>query len=217
MCVFLCFRVRCHVVHLSSSQALPVIQEAKKGGAPLTVETTHHYLSLSAENVPAGATQFKCCPPIRSAHNQVESRMSLLLTFFPFFFFPFFHFVLLCWSCALSIWTTSMHKVMISLHVLVLSLITKFIKIFVWVCVCVWWGGGEGYWPHSVNDYLVPQDQLWAALKAGHIDMVVSDHSPCTTDLKKLDSGDFTQAWGGISSLQFGNNSNRCILEAVQP
>lgn len=85
------------------------------------------------------------------------------------------------------------------------------------VCVCVWWGGGEGYWPHSVNDYLVPQDQLWAALKAGHIDMVVSDHSPCTTDLKKLDSGDFTQAWGGISSLQFGNNSNRCILEAVQP
>lgn len=35
--------------------------------------------------------------------------------------------------------------------------------------------------------------------------MVVSDHSPCTPDLKKLDSGDFTQAWGGISSLQFGN------------
>ena len=34
--------------------------------------------------------------------------------------------------------------------------------------------------------------------------MVVSDHSPCTPDLKRLDSGDFTQAWGGISSLQFG-------------
>ena len=49
------------------------------------------------------------------------------------------------------------------------------------------------------------QEQLWSALKAGQIDMVVSDHSPCTPDLKKLDSGDFTQAWGGISSLQFGN------------
>lgn len=34
--------------------------------------------------------------------------------------------------------------------------------------------------------------------------MVVSDHSPCTPELKKLDSGDFAQAWGGISSLQFG-------------
>lgn len=52
-----------------------------------------------------------------------------------------------------------------------------------------------------------PQEQLWSALKAGQIDMVVSDHSPCTPDLKKLDSGDFTQAWGGISSLQFGKSS----------
>ncbi|TWW57443.1 Allantoinase, mitochondrial, partial [Takifugu flavidus] len=48
--------------------------------------------------------------------------------------------------------------------------------------------------------------QLWSALKAGHIDMVVSDHSPCTPDLKSLDSGDFTKAWGGISSLQFGKS-----------
>lgn len=50
------------------------------------------------------------------------------------------------------------------------------------------------------------QEQLWSALRAGLIDMVVSDHSPCTPDLKKLDSGDFTQAWGGISSLQFGKS-----------
>uniref|UniRef100_A0A671T1T9 allantoinase n=1 Tax=Sinocyclocheilus anshuiensis TaxID=1608454 RepID=A0A671T1T9_9TELE len=48
------------------------------------------------------------------------------------------------------------------------------------------------------------RELLWSALKAGDIDMVVSDHSPCTPDLKCLDSGDFTQAWGGISSLQFG-------------
>lgn len=39
--------------------------------------------------------------------------------------------------------------------------------------------------------------------------MVVSDHSPCTPDLKRLETGDFTQAWGGISSLQFGNTAFR--------
>lgn len=53
-------------------------------------------------------------------------------------------------------------------------------------------------------DFCPQQEQLWSALKAGQIDMVVSDHSPCTPDLKKLDNGDFTEAWGGISSLQFG-------------
>lgn len=39
--------------------------------------------------------------------------------------------------------------------------------------------------------------------------MVVSDHSPCTPDLKNLNSGDFTQAWGGISSLQFCKSVNK--------
>ncbi|KAK7888770.1 hypothetical protein WMY93_024330 [Mugilogobius chulae] len=111
------YQVQCHIVHLSSARPLELIQEARNAGAPVTVETTHHYLSLRAEDIPAGATQYKCCPPIRSRANQEE---------------------------------------------------------------------------------------LWSALKAGHIDMVVSDHSPCTADLKRLDTGDFTQAWGGISSLQFG-------------
>jgi allantoinase len=44
--------------------------------------------------------------------------------------------------------------------------------------------------------------QLWEALKAGIIDFVATDHSPAPPDLKQLDSGDFTTAWGGISSLQ---------------
>lgn len=44
---------------------------------------------------------------------------------------------------------------------------------------------------------------LWQALRDGHIDMIVSDHSPCTPDLKLLDTGDLNKAWGGISSLQF--------------
>ena len=35
--------------------------------------------------------------------------------------------------------------------------------------------------------------------------MIVSDHSPCTPDLKLPGEKDFMQAWGGISSLQFGS------------
>jgi allantoinase len=45
-------------------------------------------------------------------------------------------------------------------------------------------------------------DALWQALADGVIDCVVSDHSPSTEDLKRLDTGDFGEAWGGISSLQ---------------
>lgn len=111
------YRVPCHIVHLSSASALPMIRKAREEGVPLTIETTHHYLSLLAENVPDGATQFKCCPPVRDANNQ---------------------------EC------------------------------------------------------------LWQALKSRDIDLVVSDHSPCTVDLKLMDRGDFMAAWGGISSVQYG-------------
>ncbi|MGH8894758.1 MAG: amidohydrolase family protein, partial [Actinomycetes bacterium] len=48
------------------------------------------------------------------------------------------------------------------------------------------------------------RDALWQGLADGVIDMVVSDHSPCTPDLKRFDSGDFGSAWGGIASLQLG-------------
>ena len=34
---------------------------------PVTAETCPHYLALSAEEIPDGATEFKCCPPIRGA------------------------------------------------------------------------------------------------------------------------------------------------------
>jgi allantoinase len=47
------------------------------------------------------------------------------------------------------------------------------------------------------------RERLWKALSDGTIDIVVSDHSPCTPDLKHLDEGDLQKAWGGISSLQF--------------
>ncbi|MEU0696442.1 allantoinase AllB [Streptomyces niveus] len=61
---------RVHVLHLSSADALPLIAAAKREGVRLTVESCPHFLTLTAEEVPDGATEFKCCPPIREAANQ---------------------------------------------------------------------------------------------------------------------------------------------------
>ena len=104
-----------HIVHHSSADALPLLRRAKSFDLPLTVETCPHYLHFAAEEIPEGATQFKCCPPIRERENR---------------------------------------------------------------------------------------EQLWAALRDGTIDFVVSDHSPCPPEMKLPDEGDFMKAWGGISSLQ---------------
>jgi allantoinase len=106
---------RAHVVHLADADALPILRAARTGGVRITAETCPHYLTFAAEEVPDGATSFKCCPPIRE-------------------------------EC---------HR-----------------------------------------------EALWAALTDGDIDQVVSDHSPCTPDLKRLEDGDFGAAWGGIASLQ---------------
>ncbi|WP_425524743.1 allantoinase AllB [Saccharopolyspora ipomoeae] len=108
---------RVHILHLSSADALPLIASARADGVRVTVETCPHYLSFTAEEIPDGATQFKCCPPIREAGNR---------------------------------------------------------------------------------------ELLWKALADGTIDCVVSDHSPCVPELKRLDIGDFGVAWGGVSSLQLG-------------
>ncbi|MFD7697724.1 allantoinase AllB [Streptomyces sp. NPDC059805] len=61
---------RVHVLHLSSADALPLIAEARREGVRITVETCPHYLTLTAEEVPDGASEFKCCPPIRESANQ---------------------------------------------------------------------------------------------------------------------------------------------------
>lgn len=108
---------RAHVLHLSSADSLGRIADARAAGVPLSVETCPHYLTLCAEEVPAGATAFKCCPPIRERANR---------------------------------------------------------------------------------------DALWQGLVDGVIDLVVSDHSPATPELKFAGDGDFELAWGGIASLQLG-------------
>jgi len=108
---------RAHVVHLSSSDAVPALHAARAAGIDVSVETCPHYLTFDAEHIADGATELKCCPPIREAANR---------------------------------------------------------------------------------------EALWAALAAGDLDFVVSDHSPCTADLKHDSGGDFGEAWGGIASVQLG-------------
>jgi allantoinase len=61
---------RAHVVHLSAASALPDLRAARASGVDVSVETCPHYLTLAAEDVPDGATAYKCCPPIRGRTNR---------------------------------------------------------------------------------------------------------------------------------------------------
>lgn len=72
MMIRLCreFRGPVHIVHLSSSDALPAISTLKRDGLPFTVETCPHYLTFEAEHIPDGDPRFKCAPPIREAENR---------------------------------------------------------------------------------------------------------------------------------------------------
>lgn len=132
-----------HVVHLSAIEAIPMLRKARESGVKITSETCFHYLSLAAEQIAAGDTRHKCCPPIRSQSNQ------------------------------------------------------------------------DGLW----NELYEPDSVIMT---------VVSDHSPCTPDLKELpphvtgadrppqkspgccatkpakQDGSFFSAWGGVSSVGLG-------------
>ncbi|XP_041977126.1 allantoinase-like [Aricia agestis] len=114
--------VRVHIVHVSSASVVPLLEKARqarlassrawRGG--VTAETCHHYLTLTAEEIPRGRSEYKCAPPIRDTDNR---------------------------------------------------------------------------------------EKLWNYLLEDKLDMVVSDHSPCTPNLKCSNN---LEAWGGISSVQFG-------------
>jgi allantoinase len=66
------FDTQVHIVHLSSAEALPQLRNAQAAGVKITAETCPHYLHFTAERVPEGATEFKCCPPIREESNREE-------------------------------------------------------------------------------------------------------------------------------------------------
>jgi allantoinase len=61
---------RAHIVHLSAAECAAMIAGAKGAGIRLSAETCPHYLFFAAEQVPEGATEYKCCPPIRDAINR---------------------------------------------------------------------------------------------------------------------------------------------------
>jgi allantoinase len=61
---------RAHILHLADSGSIPMIRHWRERGIKISVETCPHYLTLSAEEIGQGETQFKCCPPIRDAANQ---------------------------------------------------------------------------------------------------------------------------------------------------
>ena len=64
------FKTRVHIVHVSSAQAVEAIAGAKTGWVPITAETCPHYLTFAAEDIPDGATAFKCAPPIRDGSHR---------------------------------------------------------------------------------------------------------------------------------------------------
>jgi allantoinase len=46
------------------------------------------------------------------------------------------------------------------------------------------------------------RERLWGHVIAGEIDLVASDHSPCTPELKTRGDSDIWEAWGGITGIQ---------------
>jgi allantoinase len=72
------FATHIHVVHLASSGALADLAAARRKGIRITAETCPHYLTFAAEDIPPGATPFKCAPPIREGIHRDELWNALL-------------------------------------------------------------------------------------------------------------------------------------------
>jgi len=66
------FQSPVHIVHLASAKALGLLADARSSSVPITVETCSHYLWFAADDIPDGATEYKCAPPIRSAANREQ-------------------------------------------------------------------------------------------------------------------------------------------------
>lgn len=64
------FACKVHIVHVSSSDAIPLLRDARRAGLPVTTETCPHYLCFTSEEIADGDTRFKCAPPIRESENR---------------------------------------------------------------------------------------------------------------------------------------------------
>jgi allantoinase len=61
------FQVAAHIVHVSSREGVGAVARAQAAGLAVTAETCPHYLTFAADEIFAGATAYKCAPPIRDA------------------------------------------------------------------------------------------------------------------------------------------------------
>jgi allantoinase len=64
------FGLRVHVVHVSAADTLDLIVGARREGVPISAETCPHYLGFAAGEIPDGATEYKCAPPIRESRHR---------------------------------------------------------------------------------------------------------------------------------------------------
>lgn len=71
---------RVHIVHLAAIEALPLIEQARAAGIPISVETCPHYVAFEAAEIPAGAAEFKCAPPIRAGLRPALSRIGMVVS-----------------------------------------------------------------------------------------------------------------------------------------
>ncbi|HET7226396.1 MAG TPA: allantoinase AllB [Candidatus Eisenbacteria bacterium] len=70
-------QARVHVVHVSSGEGAREVARAARDGR-VTGETCPHYLTFAVEDIPFGATEYKCAPPIRDAEEREELWQALL-------------------------------------------------------------------------------------------------------------------------------------------
>jgi allantoinase len=63
-------RLPIHIAPLSSSDALTSVFHARSARLPIGATTCPHYLFFVADEVPNGATEYKCAPPIRERENR---------------------------------------------------------------------------------------------------------------------------------------------------
>ncbi|GEK58880.1 allantoinase AllB [Marinococcus halophilus] len=61
-----------HFVHISSAEAVEVIQRARAAGQDVTLETCAHYLMFDHEALRTHGAEAKCAPPLREAPVQQE-------------------------------------------------------------------------------------------------------------------------------------------------
>jgi len=63
---------RLHFVHISSADAVALIDAAKRRGLDVSVETCPHYLALTEDDMERLGPVAKCAPPLRSAAEQAK-------------------------------------------------------------------------------------------------------------------------------------------------